>query len=130
MLTQVLDPLSYSFNPYAVPVSIAMMAILLLGALVLIRERISLVSVSFALITLAVGIWLFCIAWLYFATDEQAALWWAKAGYLGIPFIPSATYQFTVTLLNIYRRYRTLVWISWLLSALFCAIILGTDALI
>jgi PAS domain S-box-containing protein len=130
VLTQVLDTSNYTFNPYAVPVSIAMMAILLLGTLVFIRERISLVSVSFFLITLAVGIWLFCIAWLYFATDERAALWWAKAAYLGIPFIPSATYQFTVTLLNIYDRYRRLVWASWLLSALFCAIILGTDALI
>src|SRR5205823_5710546 len=50
--------------------------------------------------------------------------------YLGIPFIAPATYQFTVTLLGIYHRYRYVVWGAWALSLLFMLAGLFTAALV
>jgi len=106
------------------------MAILVLGVAVLIRERVSRLSVLFFLITLSMYLWLFAFSWMYSATDEGVALWWAKFAYLGVPFIPSSIYHFTVTVLESYEQRKRLVWLSWLLSLFFSASILSTDALI
>ena len=129
MITELLTPANYTFSPYAIPTFVTAVALLLLGLTVLVRERISLVSVLFFLMTLTVSVWLFGFSWMYSTTNESVARWWAKAAYLGVPFIPSAIYHFTVVVLRIYQRYKARVWISWTISALFTAAILPTDAL-
>ena len=130
MLSQVLDAGSYSFSLFSIPTAVAAGSILLLGLLVLARERVSPVSNAFLLVTLTVTIWLFCTSWVYAAHNEAVALWWAKAAYLGVPFIAPATYQFTVIFLGIYRHYRNVVRLAWLGSILFALAALGTDALV
>jgi PAS domain S-box-containing protein len=130
MLAQILDPAAYSPNPSAVPTAVAAASIMLLGLLVLVRERRSPISIAFFGVTLPVTIWLFCTSWTYLSADEVVALWWAKAAYLGVPFIAPATYHFTVMLLGVFRRYRYVVWLAWLLSTLFCAAALASDALV
>lgn len=130
MIAPLFDPASYSFSLYAVPTLITAAAILLLGLLVLVRERVSLVSVSFALVTGAVSIWLFATSLVYCSTDPSVALWWAKAGYLGIPFIVPTTYQFTLVVLRIFKQYEKLVWLSWAIAGFFSACALWTDALV
>ncbi|MBI4342720.1 MAG: PAS domain S-box protein [Candidatus Omnitrophica bacterium] len=120
----------YAVNAYAVPVWLAAVACLLLGCLVLIRERWSPVSLSFLLLTLTIAGWLFTFAEMYRATDARLALWWAKLAYLGIPCIPAAFYQFTVSVLRIAARHRRMVWIAWGLAMLFAVAICTTDALI
>lgn len=119
----------YAFSLYSIPTFITMSAVILLGVLTLVRERISAVSVSFFLVTLAVGVWLFAQSWLYLATDQRAALLWSRGAYLGIPFIAAATYQFTVIVLRTYGRYKVVVWATWALAALFSLAAISTDAL-
>ncbi len=132
MLSHILDPTNYSFSIYSIPTLAAMAAVLLLGLFVLVRERISTVSVAFTLVTLVVGIWLFCFSVVYSSGDEQTALWWGKAAYLGVPFIAPATYQFTVVVLHLYRYplYRWLVWAGWAVSALCAWAAIFTDLLV
>ncbi|MFL5731764.1 MAG: GAF domain-containing protein, partial [Chloroflexia bacterium] len=120
----------YAFSLYSIPTFVTMSAVLLLGVLALARERISAVSASFFLVTLVVGVWLFAQSWLYLATDERVALWWSRAAYLGVPFIAAATYQFTVIVLGIYRRYKVVVWAAWGMAGLFSLAAIGTGALI
>src|SRR5436309_1949498 len=119
----------YAFSLYSIPTFVTMSAVLLLGVLALARERISAVSASFFLVTLVVGVWLFAQSWLYLSVDERVALWWSRAAYLGVPSIAAATYQFTVIVLGIYRRYRLVVWTAWALSGLFSLAAIGTGAL-
>src|SRR5712692_875866 len=97
MLAHILNPVFYEFNPYAVPTFGTAAAIFLLGLLVLVRERGSLVSLLFFLVTLAAGLWLFGFSWMYCAVTPEVALWWVKAAHLGIVLIPSAVYHFTVS---------------------------------
>ncbi len=130
MLAHILNPVFYEFNPYAVPTFGTAAAIFLLGLLVLVRERGSLVSLLFFLVTLAAGLWLFGFSWMYCAVTPEVALWWVKAAHLGIVLIPSAVYHFTVSTLNIYQQNKKLVWMSWALSILFFVSILTTDALV
>ena len=130
MPPEVLDAASYYLNPYSLPTAVAMAAIFLLGVGVLRRERFSLISQLFFLVTLTVSIWLFCFSWVYSSADETVALWWAKASYLGVPFIAPATYLVTVAFLGIYRPLRFVVWIAWALSVLFAAAAIAGDALV
>ena len=116
-----LNSASYYFNLYSVPTLVTTAAILLLGLLVLIRERVSWVSISFALLTISVSVWLFTYSGMYSSRDESTALWWVRASYIGLPFIAAATYQFTVAVLGIYHRYRLIAMSAWLSSALFSA---------
>src|SRR5262245_23955272 len=64
---------------------------------------------------------------MYAATNERTAELWARAAFLGIPFIPTAVYHFVIGLARLERRLHTAVRISWLLSALFSLLILTTD---
>ncbi len=119
MLLQAFDFSNYTFRAYSIPTLVTVVAILVLGLVAIRRERISLVSVSFFLLTLVVSIWLFCYSCMYSAKSDSLALWWAKAAYLGIPFIAPATHLFAVAVLRIYPRYKWLVWASWLVSGFF-----------
>jgi PAS domain S-box-containing protein len=129
-LPHALDFTNYSPSLYSLPPLITTVAILLLGVFVLIRERISRVSVLFFLITLSAGAGTFCSSWVYSAPDPLAAQWWARMSYLGLAFIAPATYQFTVTLLGIYDRYKYVVWEAWLLGAIIMLPAVLTDALV
>lgn len=129
-MAQVLDPQGYTFTFYSLPTLLTMAAVFLLGLFVLVRERISLVSISFFTVTLAVSIWLFCFSWVYAANNATEALWWSKVAYLGIPFIAPASYQFTAVVLGIHRRFRPIIVVAWLLSALFAFAAIATNSLI
>jgi PAS domain S-box-containing protein len=126
----VLDPASYHLALSAVPTFVAMLAILGLGAATLGRERISLVSVSLFLVTLAISLWLFAQSLLYAAADARVANWWAHATYLGVPFIAPATYQFTVVVLRRGVRARVVLALAWLVAAVFAGLGVGTDVLL
>ena len=90
MVTQVFDFANYTLSTYAIPTFVTAVFIFLLGSLVCLREQGSQVSVLFFWLTLTISMWLFAFSWMYCATDERVALWWAKAGTLAVAFIPSA----------------------------------------
>lgn len=120
---------TYAISIYSVPTFVTMAAIFSLGILALARERISAVSLAFFAVTSAVSIWLFCLSFLYSALDESTALWWAKAAFLGIPFIAAATYHFTVVVLRCFDRFKWVSLSGWLLAATFSVLAISTDAL-
>ncbi|HYP18794.1 MAG TPA: PAS domain S-box protein [Chloroflexia bacterium] len=130
MLEQVVSVADYQLSLYSIPTLITTAAILLLGLLVLVRERVSLVSLSFALVTFVVSIWLFGFSLMYSAPNPMSALWWNKVAYLGVPFIAPATYQFTVVVLKLYQRFKKVVALSWLLGGVFSALSVWSDLLI
>jgi PAS domain S-box-containing protein len=127
---RIFDPTLYLFSSYAVPTLVAMAAILLLGLFELLRDRVSFVSGSFFLVTLTVSIWLFATSLQYLSADEATALWWAKAAYIGIPFIAPATYGFTVAVLKISKRTVVGMSLGWAIGLVFCIATIRTDLLI
>ncbi|HET6262523.1 MAG TPA: hypothetical protein VFG99_09840, partial [Chloroflexia bacterium] len=72
MLEQVVSVADYQLSLYSIPTLITTAAILLLGLLVLVRERVSLVSLSFALVTFVVSIWLFGFSLMYSAPNPTS----------------------------------------------------------
>ncbi len=129
-MPQVLDPREYSFTIFAVPTLITGAAVLSLGAVVMLRGRISRVSLSFLLITLYIAIWLVSCALVSISSNPAVALWWSKASYLGIPFIGAAITLFAMQVLRLHQPSRHLVAGGWAVMVLFSAAALLTDWLI
>ncbi len=130
MVIQVFNPDSYTFSLFAVPTFLTSAALLVLGLIVLVRERISRVSILFFWIALAISIWQFAFSWMYLAKESGVALWWGKTAYLGVPFIIPAIYHFTVVVLRTYQQRKVVVWGSWAVAAVFAAAAIMTDRLI
>ena len=123
-------PTAYSFNLYAVPPALTALGLMVLAVAVLIRDRLSRPSILFFFVQLAVTLWLSGLAGMYCATQPGDAMWWARFHFLGIPFIPSTIYLFSVAVMGIYPRRKILVRISLLLSALFSAAALFSDLMV
>ncbi len=121
---------SYHWNIFALPVFITAAIILFFGLSVLIRERYSAIGTAFFLMTLPACVWLFSFTAMYSAHDPRVALWWAKAAYVGVPFIPSTIYYFTVRVLRLYGPRKEWVWVNFILSAVCSGVIIGTDLII
>ncbi len=130
ILIQMLGPASYSWNSLALPMVITLLGIFSLGWLVLARERFSSVARAFFFMTLSTSIWLFCFIAMYLSRNQDVAFLWAKAAYLGVPFIPSTFYYFTLKVLRIYEGHKQSAAVAFLLSFLFSFIIVGTDVMI
>lgn len=119
-------------SPYllSTPTFVAAVAIFLMGLLAFLRERFSMVSAAFFCMTLFLAIYYIAFSQMYRAATEDAALKWAKAAYLGVPFIPTAAYHFAAAALGIYEKHRKGLVVTWMLSFLFSAVIIGTDTVI
>jgi diguanylate cyclase (GGDEF)-like protein/PAS domain S-box-containing protein len=128
MIGALLDPTRYSFQPAALPLLGTALAALILGAAVARRERFSPVSLLFFLIPLTIAVWLSCFSLMFCSLDYGVALAWARAAYLGIPFIPAAIYSFTVAATGAAPRRRVVVGVIWLLSAVASALFVGSRA--
>src|SRR3989338_3594086 len=130
MLRLLFSPENYFFSWFALPTFVAAASTFLMGILVLIRERGTRVSYAFFLTTISIGIWLFAFSWMYSTTDTRVAFLWAKAAYLGVPFIPTAIYHFTILVLQSNHGHKRLVKISWLLSSFFSIAIMGSNSMV
>jgi PAS domain S-box-containing protein len=125
-----MDPMLYNWNPQAAASALTMVALLVLGLSVVVREQYSLVSRAFVVMPLLAAAWFFAFSWMYCAQDEGVALWWAKAGYLAVPFICASMYHFTLVVLGIYEQHRLQALAAWMVSAFFATSVLWSDALI
>lgn len=130
MPVDIFDSTHYFFNPYAVPSLLIALATVLLSLRCLITERFSPVAVTLALDGVAIVIWLTSNFFVYSAAEETLSIQWAKASYLGIPFIPAATCHFAVVVLRKGEKYNKIIWTAWLLSALFAVTSMVTDLIV
>jgi PAS domain S-box-containing protein len=119
----------YIFNPLAIQTLLVAFGMFYLGILGLVREQGSPVSIVYFVLALGIGIWLFAFAWMYSATDEHLAMWWAKVAYAGISIIPAAVYHFRTYMAPEQEKSRVLVRAAWLLSAVFALLSIMTDVL-
>ncbi|MEO5572965.1 MAG: EAL domain-containing protein [Gammaproteobacteria bacterium] len=120
----------YGYNFFAIPTAVIALNAMFLGLWVLIHERRSAVSMTFFLIALSVSLWFSAFTLMYSANNPADALMWAKLAYIGVPFIPSAIYHFSVAVLRLYAQRKMLVWLGWGVSLFFSVTTLTTATLI
>jgi PAS domain S-box-containing protein len=117
----------FSFNIHALPPLITAVAIVVLGLIVVIRERGSRVSLYYLLYTLTASAWMFCAGVALSLVTEDTAFRWMKFANAGVTMIPAALYHFTVVVLELEQKYRRIVRLAWMLSALFLGVSLFSD---
>jgi diguanylate cyclase (GGDEF)-like protein/PAS domain S-box-containing protein len=120
----------YQPNLFSLAPGLTSLAFFGLGALIWQKERASRVGTTFLLMALPVAWWLFAFAWVYSAADPVTALVWIRVAYLAVPLIPAGVYHFSQVVFGLERRRTTLIRAAWLVSLLFVAAAVGSDALI
>jgi PAS domain S-box-containing protein len=122
---------SYSFNIHALPPLITALAILLLGLIVVIREKGSRESLLYLCYTLTASTWMFCVsvALLLSLSSEETAYRWMTYANAGVTMIPAALFHFTVVVMRSDSRNRQRVRLAWAVSAVFLTVTLLTDVL-
>jgi PAS domain S-box-containing protein len=126
-MTQVFDSANYTLALPALPPFVVGVLIAALGIGVLLRERVSPVSVTFCLVTTSASIWLLCCSAIYSTVNESLIRWWVSVEHLGIVFIPSLVSIFTLAVTKWLRDHQALAWSSLALSSLFYLGALSTD---
>lgn len=129
-IARVIDISNYTFSYYSLPTAIVASGIFIIGIVPLIRERFSRLSVDLFLVSAAFAEWFLAFTFMYSSNDESVALFWAKAGYIGVPCIPAAIYLFVVRGLGIFQQWKRLILFNWMLSIFFSVAIISTDAMI
>jgi diguanylate cyclase (GGDEF)-like protein/PAS domain S-box-containing protein len=125
-MPQIFDLAYYSYSCSAWPPVIVGAVIAILGFSVLIREKISEVSLSFACLTFSMALWLVSSGGIYSARLPEVAFWWARVAHVGLVFVPSALLYFTVDVLRGSNRLRFLARVS-LVSSTFFALMLYSN---
>jgi PAS domain S-box-containing protein len=115
-----IEALILKLNIFAFAPLIVGLLMLVLGLVTIIRDRASKVSSSFFLVTLSIFVWLGSLPWLYSASNEHVALFWAKIEHIGVAFIPSFFFIFTLDIIQRYKKYRYFGWATLVLSGGFC----------
>lgn len=120
----------YAFGPMAALSVATGTFALVLGLYVLVTQRRADVSLHFFFLCLTIGAWLIPFGFLYASPDPGTALEWAKAGYLGVPFIGTACYTLAARVLGVTERRRAVTAGLWGLSVVILALIQAPELLI
>ena len=120
---------AYAYSPYAIPTALTAIVMLGFAAVVLQREA-NRLNRAFAALAGAVVIWMVAFTMMYLSRDAATALFWAKAAYLGVPFIAPAVYHFTIEMLRIYERRRVAVALAWCGASVSALLACSTDVIV
>jgi PAS domain S-box-containing protein len=121
------DPAHYQLNLLTLQILLVGLGIIFLGIFALVRMRRSPVSVTFFLLTLTVGEWLVTYSLMYATYDARVAFWWAKAGYVGIAFVPAVTSSYISSIVQDFEKVKIRLPAYWGISTIFLMLILVTD---
>lgn len=111
---------SYAFNPYAVPMAVAGTTILAIGILVSFRRDFDRLGFSFLLVCLSSALWLFGFTGAYLAVEPRTAYAWDQyVSLLGVMWIPSTSYLFSVALGDKFAQRRGPLAVAMATSAFF-----------
>ena len=121
---------SYYLNLWAIPVACVVLIIVSLDLKRFYQERLERTSLTLNLLTFFILIWQVSVFFIYSAANADVAFWWAKAAYLGVPFIPAALYFFVITALKLYEKHKRLNALIWVLSLFSSILMAGTDLVV
>ncbi len=130
MLAELLNYHNYVFNPFALPVWFVGAMILALGIHVVNNEHASVSSVVFLTLTLCVAAWLVGYSFAYSSAYRFVALWWVKGLHIGVTFIPSLIFIFTLSIVRQLRHNKMTALFSLLVSSGFSLALIFTSALV
>lgn len=121
------DASAYHFSWYMVPPLAAAVFLAFLALAVLIRERLSPVSLTFSLLVMSGVIWLTAYAGIFSSRAESTAMLWIYIENCGVVLIPTFLLLFSLVVVQKLYRYRILIWVGFAVSYFFLVITPSTD---
>jgi len=115
---QIFKVTSYVFNPYAIPNLLVTICLLVMGFFVFLQNKKSRVNLSYLRLCLACSLWLFGLAMCYLSKSGDIALIWGKIEYMGVVFVSTSVYVYSVAYLKLEKQKKFVV-IGYLLSCIF-----------
>ncbi|HTF99790.1 MAG TPA: PAS domain S-box protein [Nitrospirota bacterium] len=128
-MTDLFSAANYHLPVDALPLLATAIVYFMIATLGAVREG-GVIGRSLLALGATVVIWFSSAFLLRCSLDEQTAVWWSRAIYIGVPLMPAALYHFTVLFLKTHSRYSRIVRAGWLLAVFFAALFAGTDVLI
>ena len=119
LLTAVIDPAAYVDNVYALPPRVTAIATLVLGVLILWRERGSRIGLHYFLFVLSVFIWLLSQSLTISASSYEVAIFWTRVSQAGVLLMYPTIYHFGVMLLGIDQQKKAHIVVAWSLASVF-----------
>jgi diguanylate cyclase (GGDEF)-like protein/PAS domain S-box-containing protein len=119
MIREIINLAQYQYAFPAWPPFIVGFSILSLSTAVIVRERFSQISTAFFFLCGSAFVWLFSVGLMYSSVHPAMALRWARAEHVGVAFIPSALFYFTLILVKRHLRFGGLIRVAFAVSAVF-----------
>ena len=130
MLSQLLNSANYFLNPYAIPMFITSLLILLLGIYVLVQDK-NIINQSFFITTASASIWQCGNGLIYSMKNAALILSISKVfNFLGIIMIAPGIYFFTITSLGLFEQKKRYVFANYAIALVFYIFGLLTDLLV
>jgi len=120
----------YTFNYYAIPYLMVSVFVIGLGAFVLLREWHSHLGFIFSFTSLSTGLYVLSSGMTYLSADKAAVDWWIRMAYISSAFIPWAGFLLTAAILDIMRRFRKFIAVTFALTLLFAGSIIFSHSFI
>jgi len=114
---------------FVLPPFLTGLCTLALGLFVLLKSKSSVLARRFSLLCFSIMVWQFGNVLAWSAKTSDIALFWIKLVYIGVAFIPSLAYHFSVKFINLQKQKR---WIPfmYLLSFLLLFLVFRKDFII
>jgi signal transduction histidine kinase len=93
-----------------------------LGALVLYKGFRQMVNILFFLVSLSLSIWLFGSFMMFRVSSDPSIIFWDRFIYIGVVFIPTLQYHFSIAFSKITSKRKTFLIFSYILSFVFLAL--------
>lgn len=97
---------AFDFGLYSLPPAVTALTVLVAVGLVLRLQKPWKTGLHFVPLVLPVSLWFGAFALMYASPDRESALFWAKAGYLAVPFVATSVYGFATVFGPATRRQR------------------------
>lgn len=122
------NPDYYFAKPYIIPHFAVAIAIFILGIFIFFKNRKSASNIYFTFCCYSSAIWIFFHALCQISNSKVLAIFWAKVAYIGVTFIATNIYAFSVFYLNFWRQKRFVIF-AFFTSTVFC-LLSQTDLII
>jgi len=95
---------NYFLNLQVVPVFTVAIIIIILGSLILCKNKKSLANVYFFILCFSIALWLGCTGMGYLSKYKDLAMFWFKIDNFGVMFIAISSYAFTSHFLQLNKE--------------------------
>ncbi|MBI5221665.1 MAG: hypothetical protein HY979_02585, partial [Candidatus Magasanikbacteria bacterium] len=104
MLREVFNPQNYSWSMWSLPPLLSSIYFWALGIFIVSKNIKARINISFGILSLCSGLWLFSYAVGFSMITYDSSLFWSRNAYSGINFIAIAMYHFVVEFLDLKKQ--------------------------